>query len=510
MKNEFRKLVTSPGAVFPTLVTSCSELARPLKRRRDADEDPHVLATRYFYNPPLGFPFNHCTLSFINVVIELLIKCFWYRLLAGIKRTLFGTAFPDAPTTGSSPANRIPQGIVDMIIAHLIDDTQSLRECSFISRSWYSAAVPHLHRTIIAKRRYRSYDVIEWSESLLVASKFGFLPFVTRVFISGRYRLDSVFSVRELDYRTQRNFSELINVREFSIDMLYIPDFIPRIQEHFGQFSPTLRSLTLTSPAGSGRQVVYFIGLFPHLEDLELRDQWYSPGNKEGGLGLIPSFVPPLRGRLTAHCPVNGFGKAVLDMFGEILCRHMDLREGGIQYLLYACPNTLETLRLDATNICGEKFSLKGTKALADNFTGRFCRDLDLSRNRSLRKLEITASSIMGVMGVRAPTAIPSSFKTMISSIKSPVFSDVVVIYQQGDFYNDLYPAHTSTNEESRYHRQFKVLREMHKARDYRLVLSASCVGDDSVRELKRAVAVERAKGGLPSQIAVEYTLRAY
>ena len=146
----------------------------------------------------------------------------------------------------------------------------------------------------------------------------------------------------------------------------------------------------------------------------------------------------------------------------------------------------------------------------ANNFTGSFCRDLDLSQNRSLRKLEITADSIMRVLGDRAPAAIPSSFRAMLSSIKSPIFSDVVVVYQQGDFYNDLYPTTMSADEESWYHRQFEVFRAMHEARDYRLVLSASRAGDDSVRELKRAVAVERAKGGVPSQIAVEYTLRAY
>ena len=243
-----------------------------------------------------------------------------------------------------------------MITAHLIDDTRSLRACSYTSRSWYSAAVPHLHCSLIAKKRYRSREAFEWSESLRMASKLGFLPLVTRVFISDMYRYGFLFSAREFDRRTQRDFSALTNVRELHIEELCIPSFIPRIQEHFGQFSPTLRSLTLTRPAGSGRQVAFFIGLFPHLEDFELWGRWSWDGNAKDDLALIPSFVPPLRGRLTAYCPADGFGKAVIDMFGEIGCHHMNLREGGAQYLLSACPNTLETLKLDATDICGEKF----------------------------------------------------------------------------------------------------------------------------------------------------------
>jgi hypothetical protein len=58
------------------------------------------------------------------------------------------------------------------------------------------------------------------------------------------------------------------------------------------------------------------------------------------------------------------------------------------------------------------------------------------------------------------------------------------------------------------YHTQFDAFREMYKARDFQLVLKASNVSDDSVRELKCAVAAEKARGGLPPQLSVTYTLR--
>ena len=51
----------------------------------------------------------------------------------------------------------------------------------------------------------------------------------------------------------------------------------------------------------------------------------------------------------------------------------------------------------------------------------------------------------------------------------------------------------------------------MREARPYRLVLSANYVGDDSVRELRRAVAADLARGGAqPLQIEIPYTLRPY
>ena len=152
-------------------------------------------------------------------------------------------------------------------------------------------------------------------------------------------------------------------------------------------------------------------------------------------------------------------------------------------------------------------------QVLVNSFTDSSSRDLDLSRNMSIRKLEITAESLIRVLRERAPATVPSSFRAVLSTIKSPVFSDVIINYQWDDFYNTVYSANKRPElgeEDAWYHRQFDVFREMYKARDYRLVLWAHCVGDDSVRELRRAVAAESAIGGLPLQLSTPYTLQAY
>ena len=83
-----------------------------------------------------------------NTVIGLLGMRAWYRSLAGIRRICSGRASPEPSTTRPSPATRLPQEVVEMIIAHLIYDTRSLLACSLTCYSWYIATVPHLSKRI--------------------------------------------------------------------------------------------------------------------------------------------------------------------------------------------------------------------------------------------------------------------------------------------------------------------------------------------------------------------------
>jgi hypothetical protein len=255
-----------------------------------------------------------------------------------------------------------------MIVAHLTDDTHSLLTCSLTSRSWYTAAVPHLHRTLFMRvTPYNRHEKTKWPKPLRVASQFGFLPFVTRLFIHLE-GCDPKFSSKQFHHRTLRDFSALTNVRELSIESLDIPSFMPKPQRYFGQFSQTLRSLTLPVPKGSVRQIVFFIGLFPHLEDLGLQCSYsFNKGELEDQT-LFPPFVPTLRGRLVA----SGYGgdklaKAMIDLFGRVRFHHMDLTHfGGVQLLLDSCADTLETFQLYATELRGGKISSKGVRVSTD------------------------------------------------------------------------------------------------------------------------------------------------
>jgi hypothetical protein len=132
---------------------------------------------------------------------------------------------------------------------------------------------------------------------------------------------------------------------------------MPNIQQCFGHFAPTLRFLALMEPAGSPRQILYFIGLFPNLQDFKLLYILPATGQESAAdAELVPCSVPPLRGRLTLAC-LGGerLMKDMITFFGGLRFHSMDLfRVKCIRLLLDACAETLETLRLYPTDPYGE------------------------------------------------------------------------------------------------------------------------------------------------------------
>ena len=152
-------------------------------------------------------------------------------------------------------------------------------------------------------------------------------------------------------------------------------------------------------------------------------------------------------------------------------------------------------------------------------------RGFGLSRNTSLRTLEIPAQSIIGtIRGSCVPNPATLSFlRTALSTITSPAFSEVIIVYRGEDFsgvayhppnvYREMTPA--SRAKEALWHRsQFEVFREMYKVRDFQLTFCADVwnrVGEYAVGVLKHAIAVEKAAKRLdylPSEPLVIYSPR--
>jgi len=188
-----------------------------------------------------------------------------------------------------------------------------------------------------------------------------------------------------------------------------------------------------------------------------------------------------------------GILEDMIDMFGGMRFRCMDLRNvDGVQLLLDACAETLETLRLHPSD--------PDAKIPPQRF--------DLSRNKSLRTFEITMRSIWKNSG----STIDSSVMRAFSTIASPVFSRVTAFYLDDDFRGAFYGFQGSlafyrlsaTNAKQRVasqHRKvFEVLRRMRKVRDFRLELCADvwgCLVEQTVQELEWAIATEQKEGGL-------------
>ena len=401
-----------------------------------------------------------------------------------------------------------------MIVAHLIYDKRSLLACSLTCYSWYIAAVPHLHHTLITPTYHASMkEKFKWPKPLRNMNRLGLLPLVKKFQIHRRKpRLFGGFSPKQLNRCILRHFHALTNVQELGIDYLDVPSFMPRIRQYFGGFCPTLRSLALREPKGSRRQIIYFIGLFQRLEDLKLLHDvtgvWEEPADD---VTLIPPSIPPLRGRLTmSYFRRVDLLKDMIDLFGGIRFRYMDLfMVDGMRLLLATCAETLETLRLYPTDPRGEELSLNSVGMMADDFAARSSlRDFDLSQNASLRTLEVGAHFLSVLQTSSSSTAAPL-LTYALSTITSPLFSKVTVFYRDFDFRGVGLPwaerpirwiSPTEAAQEASYHdSRFRAFRTMHEVRDFQLVLCLDVwdsVGEYTMRMLKMAVAAEKAKRG--------------
>jgi len=243
-----------------------------------------------------------------------------------------------------------------MVIANLIHDRRSLLSCSLTCHSWYTASVPYIHHTLVVQTVSRcDHPRLVWPKPLQEANKLGLLPLVKKFRVRVGFSDTATFSLKRFNWGTLRQFSALTNVQELAIDYLDIPSFMPKIRRYFGHFSPTVRSLALRKPKGTSRQIIFFIGLFQHLEDLKLLYDAIDPQEEEltDNKALVPSFIPPLSGRLTITCfrRREGLLGDMVDLFGGIRFRHMDLfNVKETRLLLGACAETLETLRLCPTD----------------------------------------------------------------------------------------------------------------------------------------------------------------
>ena len=184
------------------------------------------------------------------------------------------------------------------------------------------------------------------------------LPLVKRLQILQRHGyadpwfLPAIFNTQGLAH-----FSALTNVRELVIDELDIRTFIPQAQLYFGQFTPTLRSLILRTPRSNHRQLLYFLGLFPNLDDLKLIFTHKWPVIPD--LAPVPQLALSLRGRLT----LKGFGEEVpmrslSELSGGLRFRYMDLLNvDDVRFLLDTCADTLEALRVHPVGWAGKDYS---------------------------------------------------------------------------------------------------------------------------------------------------------
>ena len=238
-----------------------------------------------------------------------------------------------------------------MIIAHLIYDVRTLKACAATCFSWYNIATPHLHHTLIFREWY-TYASHKYSHKYLspLASldKLGLLPFVKQVQFKRAvftipWVVPAIFHTRNMRY-----FRALVNLQDLTISDLDFSTFPMGTGQYFGHFSPTLRSVALSSPKGTRRQLLDFFRLFPKLDDIKIAHYHARPEVHEA----LDGQLVPIRGGLRGRLILRRFGdqgllKDIIVAFGGMRFTSMDLRNvRGTQLLLEACADTLEVLHI--------------------------------------------------------------------------------------------------------------------------------------------------------------------
>ena len=289
---------------------------------------------------------DFCAVRTVGVGLSTRVRIVWRRGKANINRLL-----GNAPTA-HGPVCRLPYEIVEMIVAHIAHDLDSLKPFSLTCRSWYIAAVPHLHYTLTLTRRGKL-------EPLSELHRLDLTPLIRKLRVVQWH--DKRFAPQAFSRLDLRYFTAFANVQTLSLKRLDISRCIPVIERYFGQFSPTLRSIALFEPFCTPRQLSHFFSLFPNLEDIEICGPPSPPNEIIPGAELIPFSTPKLRGRLVIY----GYNSVetwtrLITVGGGLRFHYMELyRVGGCAPVLFeACTETLETLRFYATDVsAGEWFS---------------------------------------------------------------------------------------------------------------------------------------------------------
>ena len=280
----------------------------------------------------------------------------WRRGKAKVNR-IFGNTSPETRESRESPdlmrpfPSQFPYDIVEMIIDYLIRHPYTLKSCLLTCRSWYTAAIPHLHRTVtltggrpeIGRSRL---------EPLLKLRELGHASSVREIRVKQGRGSSSWLVPRAFSQLDLRNFSALTNIHTLRVEHMQIDQFIRSTEHYFKHFSPTLRSIALYDPWCTPRQLSHFLTFFPHLDDIQITlSHEYRPSTTIRDTELIPFPARKPQGQLALHqftWPETWAN--LITLYGGLQFRRLDLR-GFVScapLLFEACAETLETLRIDA------------------------------------------------------------------------------------------------------------------------------------------------------------------
>src|SRR5258705_297900 len=102
----------------------------------------------------------------------------WGRTWVTVWRISSGVIPPWTSMSHPCSGSRLPQEIIEMVIAYLVYDIPSLLACCLTCCSWYIAAAANLHHTLITLILKNQENW--WPNSFRNMHKLGLFPLVKR------------------------------------------------------------------------------------------------------------------------------------------------------------------------------------------------------------------------------------------------------------------------------------------------------------------------------------------
>jgi len=255
----------------------------------------------------------------------------------------------------------LPRDVVEEVLKFHHEDLGTLKTCSLTCRALFSAVRALIHGRVRLSlgRSYPPYKLVDrivtrvlrgWKpmehevylRRLSMAEKLGVLGYAREVYID----IGRNFLLETLE-ACFPHFHSFTQVRTLTIDGFDLKTFLPGFGRYFTQSVPALRSLHLPCVTSDLREVLEFICMFPHLDDLSLiLSSYYC-------VGVPPSLSversPPLRGTLVLEGQVSIPARFLLGNPGGLHFRSINASVAGkvdLDRILVACSSDLEMLSL--------------------------------------------------------------------------------------------------------------------------------------------------------------------
>ena len=246
------------------------------------------------------------------------------------------------------PNPYLPPETLDYITDLLHDESETLKECCLVSKSW----VPRTRRHLFAHIQFSSaYRLDSWKTTFPD-------PTNSPAYHTHTLSIGCVQFIEEADAEEGGWIQTFSRVERLIVNCPWMNFYPAAISlAPFHKFSSTLKSLDLTSLLLPLSQIFYLIHSLPLLEDLSLigRDTSVVNDDKlDPASTVVPQTSPPFTGtlKLPLYLGMTNTARRLLDLPNGLHFRKLELswRDDDLQWmvrLVVACSGTLE--RFDVT-----------------------------------------------------------------------------------------------------------------------------------------------------------------